>query len=178
MIAEKWKPIKGFEGLYDVSSQGRIRSLQRTKKNKWGGIIEVKERILANGLTPQGYINVLLYNSGTRTTFRAHRLVAEAFIPNTDNKPHVNHIDGNKVNNCVDNLEWCTIQENNIHAYSSGLKKGPVGAKNGGAKLTESQVKEIRILRKDKTLSELASLFNVSFQLISNICLGKNWKSI
>lgn len=120
MQAELWKPIKGYEGLYQVSSKGRIRSLKRTKKNKWGGIIQVKERVLANGISGQGYINVLLYNNGNRRTYKAHRLVAEAFISNPDNKPHVNHIDGNKENNSIENLEWCTIKENNIHAYSSG----------------------------------------------------------
>ena len=92
---EIWKDIEGYEGLYQVSNKGRVKSL------KYG-----KERILRPGIDRDGYYKIMLYNDSARKTFRLHRLVAEAFIPNLDNKPEVNHKDENKKNNCVENLEW------------------------------------------------------------------------
>ena len=109
-MKEEWRPIKGYEGLYKVSNMGRVKSLY------YG-----KERILKtrNGL--HGYKHVILSKQATKKTSRVHRLVAEAFIPNPMNLPVVNHLDGNKHNNCVFNLEWCTVKENTNHAIKTGL---------------------------------------------------------
>ena len=98
---EIWRDIEGYEGLYKISNKGRVKSL------KWG-----KERILRPGIDGYGYMFVCLCNDNVMKYFKLHRLVAQAFIPNLYNKPQVNHLDENKKNNCVDNLEWATAKEN------------------------------------------------------------------
>ena len=112
---EYWKDIKGYEGLYQISNLGRVKSLPRN------GTIK-DERIIKYSLDKYGYPQVVL-NNKKHKCFRVHRLVAEAFIPNPQNKSTVNHIDGNKTNNKLNNLEWNTIKENNDHALRTGLQK-------------------------------------------------------
>lgn len=131
---EFWKWISGFEGLYQISNYARVKSFPR------GNYKKVK--ILKPVLTPQGYLRVILRNGNKNKTIRIHRLVALAFIPNPENKPEVNHIDGNKFNNCVENLEWNTDTENKRHAIATGLQK--TGAENPKAKLTAEDVRRIR----------------------------------
>jgi len=121
---EVWKPIAGFEGLYEVSNLGQVKSLERLRITKGGGITKVCERILKQTLNKFGYCKVTLTKAGKHHFFVAHRLVAMAFIPNPEIKPEINHKDGNKQNNCVDNLEWCTPTENKRHAYATGLNGG------------------------------------------------------
>lgn len=106
---EIWKDIKGYEGYYQVSNLGRIKNF--------------KNELHVASIDKYGYLQVVLYYKIKPKCFRVHRLVAEAFIPNPENKPEVNHIDGNKQNNCVSNLEWNTIQENSRHAWDTGLRK-------------------------------------------------------
>ena len=113
-MIEIWKDIKNFEQIYQVSNLGRVKSLARYVNIKGGSQRLVKECILVPVLTSNGYLKVSL-NNVTRKTFNIHRLVAEAFIPNPDNKPQVNHIDENKLNNSVDNLEWMSAKDNNNH---------------------------------------------------------------
>lgn len=117
---EIWKDIKGFEGIYQVSCQGNVKSVSRKRRHGRGFLVQ-KEIILKLGLTHQGYQRVSL---GTKKSNKVHRLVAEAFIPNPDNKPYVNHKDGNKANNHIDYLEWVTPLENNLHCYRV-LHKSP-----------------------------------------------------
>ena len=101
---EIWHDIEGYEGLYQISNKGRVKSL------KCG-----KERTLRPGIKSSGYLKVVLCKNGMVKQFQLHRLVANAFIPNLDNKPQVNHLDENKLNNCVDNLQWATAKENINH---------------------------------------------------------------
>ena len=121
---EIWKDIKGFEGYYQVSNMGRIKSLERWVIRNKKGRLHVKARIIKGCIETRGYSAVTLTNNGKRTYARIHRLVADAFLNNPFNKPEVNHIDGNKQNNKVSNLEYCTRIENEQHAYKTGLKKG------------------------------------------------------
>ena len=120
---EVWKDIKGYEGLYQVSNLGRVKSLVG-----WNGkrYIE-REKILKKTVhqASENYYReiVNLAINKKRKMCKVHRLVAEAFLPNPNNLPQVNHIDGNTFNNKVENLEWCTGRENIIHAYETGLKK-------------------------------------------------------
>lgn len=120
IIKEEWKDIKNYEGLYQVSNLGKVKSLERTKSNG-KGLVKIKERILTQNITNWGYYRVALYKNGTRKYYKVHRLVAEAFISNPNNKEQVNHIDGNKLNNNVDNLEWNTRIENMNHTRVNGL---------------------------------------------------------
>lgn len=118
-IEEVWKDIQGYEGLYQVSNLGVVRSLDTMGENgrKYKGVTKVGHD---NG---RGYLTVNFKVKGKQKNFYVHRLVAQQFIPNPDNKPEVNHIDGNKYNNLVDNLEWSTRLENVRHAFRTGLNK-------------------------------------------------------
>jgi len=111
-IEEIWKDVKGYEGLYQVSNIGRVKRLRFT--NRYTD--REQERIKVLKLCKKGYLRVALFKNGKGKHVEVQRLVAIAFIPNPDNKPEVNHIDGNKKNNKVENLEWVTISENAIHS--------------------------------------------------------------
>lgn len=108
-MIEEWRQIPGYEGLYEVSSYGRVRSLDRYVKSSYGAYRLHKGKVLSSGIRPDGYLIVCLQER----MFRVHRLVAEVFIPNPDNLPQVNHKDEDKTNNNVDNLEWCDAKYNN-----------------------------------------------------------------
>lgn len=112
---EIWKDIKNYEGLYEVSNKGRVKRLERVTTDNNGKEYHLKEKILKEHLNSYGYLTVNLYNhkDGGGKQLRIHRLVAEAFIPNPNNNPQVNHKDEIKTNNCVENLEWMTCKENN-----------------------------------------------------------------
>ena len=132
---EIWKEIKGYEGLYQVSNYGRIKSLSHI--NNLGRFRP--ECILGNRLTDRGYHTAVLYNNGKPKSFRVHQLVAKAFIDNSLNKPHVNHLDGVKSNNFVDNLQWVTISENQKHAFKIGLNKISCERDSKGKFISKSQ---------------------------------------
>lgn len=121
-MEEIWKDIEGYEDLYQVSNMGRIKSLERYKENH-GKLQKVEEKIKTMNIKNSGYQFVQLYKNNKYKNLMVHRLVAQAFIPNVDNKPQINHIDGNKLNNNVTNLEWCTNSENGKHAWDTGLKQ-------------------------------------------------------
>ena len=139
-MVETWKAIEGYEGLYEVSTQGRVRNIKR------GG------RLKALCKVAHGYIAVNLNKEGVKKQYLVHRLVAKAFIPNPENKPQVNHKDGTKSNNSVGNLEWMTSSENLNHARDTGLipshptmpKKDPMSKPNYTAYLWKSNLKELR----------------------------------
>ena len=116
MTEEIWKDITGYEGQYQVSSEGRVKSLARKFIDKSGREQNIKERILKLSNDKDGYKVISLSDGyGRKKHFRVHRLVADAYILNLDNKPQVNHIDEDKSNNRVNNLEWVTPEENNNH---------------------------------------------------------------
>ena len=110
-IVEIWKDIKGFEGLYQISNFGNVKSLAR-KVNNGKGIYTRQERVMTGEIDKYGYHQVCLRINGKGKKYKVHRLVAEAFIPNPNNLPEINHKDENKLNNNVDNLEWCTPKYN------------------------------------------------------------------
>jgi|LGOV01.1.fsa_nt_gb hypothetical protein len=125
MNKEIWKNIVGYEGSYQISNKGRVKSLNRKmrNKNKQSSSI-IKERFLKPTLNV-GYLAVSLSKKSKTKTFKVHRLVALHFVKNTFNKPQVNHIDGDKLNNKVENLEWLTASENCKHAWDLGIFKVP-----------------------------------------------------
>lgn len=120
-MIENWKDMQGYEGLYQISDLGRIKSYPRVVKCKESNERIIKSRILKQYHTSNHYLFVRLSKNKKQTNYRVHRLVALNFIDNPENKPCVNHIDGNKSNNRVDNLEWCTHSENMQHAVKNGL---------------------------------------------------------
>lgn len=122
-MEEIWKPIKGFEGHYEVSNYGRIRSLDYYSVMRDGRRKTVKGRIMSQIPDRYGYPCVNLYDENHKMKhLTVHRLVAIAFIPNPNNLPVINHKDEDKTNNCVENLEWCTVKYN--VNYGTGLKRG------------------------------------------------------
>ena len=125
-MEEIWKDIKGYEGLYQVSNLGRIKRVL-FKNNK---TTIIKEKILKYTVKNNGYCKVNLYKNNKQKTYHIHRLVAEAFIPNRDNSLEINHKDGNKKNNCINNLEWITHKENIQHGVKTGLITNIDKAKN------------------------------------------------
>lgn len=158
-----WKDVKGYEGLYQVSNSGLIRSVERFDcKNK-----RQQEVILKHSNNGKGYSNVVLCKNGKPRTFYIHKIVAEAFIPKIEGKNFINHKDGNKQNNNVNNLEWCTRSENMKHAYKNGL------AHVVNKKLSDEDIKYIQSQKGKKSCFELAKEFDVSFQLIC-----RKWKKV
>lgn len=162
---EIWKPIAGYEELYHESNYGRTKSF-------WKG----KAKIL-NPSMRRDYLCVTLSKDNKPKHFQVHRLVAQAFVPNPEGKPQVNHIDGCKFNNFVGNLEWATQSENQQHAVDTGLRKQPQGEKHGMAKLTNEQVEYIRLNSKSLTGVQLAEMFGVSASTISQIQTGKIYRN-
>lgn len=177
-MEEIWLPIQGFEGYYEISNLGRVKSLSRLS---WNGKVffTLKEKILRPRKDGIGYCKVSLYEDHHYIDKKIHCLVAIYFIPNPENKPEVNHIDGNKLNNCVENLEWVTPKENIRHAHIMGLMHSNVlkGENHYFSKLTEKQVLQIRELYIPKVMSagKLAKLFNISKSTIKDILKRRSW---
>ena len=125
-MQETWKDIDGYEGLYQISNLGRVKSLNKVIIKKNGVHHPFKEKILSHEVNNKGYITTTLCKNTKIKVFLVHRLVAKAFIPNPNNLSQVNHKDGNKENNHANNLEWCTQSINMRHAYKQGLWHGNI----------------------------------------------------
>lgn len=161
MNTELWASISDFEGLYEISSLGKVKRVAPGRKTFVGKV-----------LTPlrhsDGYQVVMLTKEGTHHTRYVHRLVATAFLPHTANRSEVNHIDGDKTNPALANLEWVTESEQRAHAWRIGLQKAP--------KLTPDKVRTIRAeLATGARGIDLAAQFGVARSTISNIRSGKIW---
>ena len=115
---EIWKSIPGYEDAFEVSNLGNFRSKDRFVECRWGGLRKYPGKALKVEIMQDGYCRIVLMQHGKKKRYMCHRLVAEVFIDNPQNKPFVNHIDGNKSNNCVSNLEWCTQSENEQHSVN------------------------------------------------------------
>lgn len=149
-VTEQWKDVPGYEGIYQVSNLGRVRSVDRVIIDRNGRPMRYKGVILTPQFNEFGYLKVVLRKDGRSKNFKVHQLVAMAFIENPNGLPCINHIDGNKQNNKVTNLEWCTFGGNNKHAYLIGLKipYERDGEKNPKAKFTDEEAEIIRSLHK------------------------------
>lgn len=169
---EIWKQIIGFEGVYSVSSHGRIRRDKHSNKSHAGDILK-------QGVNPQGYKRVELLLDGKRHAFLTHCLVALCFLGPRPEGFQVNHIDGDKGNAFIGNLEYVTPSENVRHAFRLGLRKA-TGVDNNFSKLSEKDVVEIRRLYSTGiyTCADLAGRFNVSKSLISQVAGNRAWKHL
>jgi hypothetical protein len=184
-MKEIWKPIVGYDGRYLVSSIGRIKSseviiTERTTSGKRNNI----KGILLKTSKGRLYYQIGLTKEYIRKTFYVHRIVAKAFIFNPKNKPCINHIDGDKLNNRVENLEWCTRSENTIHAYRTHLFPDfhNVGSNSGRSKLSEESALTIRETFdnmdgiKFHRIIDLSEVFGVSRSTLDRIISGYGWK--
>ncbi len=157
------KNIYGYEKTYSISSNGSVWS----KRNSMWLKPDIR----------RGYLYYSLCTDGKRKSYTAHRLVAMHFIKKVDNKRQVNHINGIKSDNRLENLEWCTPGENQKHALANGLMKPKKGILNGQSKLTEKDIKDIRQNTK-LNQRELAKKYRISFQQVSRIINKTRWKHI
>jgi hypothetical protein len=165
---EIWKGVVGFETHYEISNLGRLRRISKTLK---GGIINAKPQ-------RDGYIVGDMSVNGFSKKYIIHRLVAIAFIPNPENKPEVNHINGIKGDNRVENLEWVTRSENTIHAYSTGLQISLKGEKHAMAKLSDKDVLKIRELLKTHTTTQVGRMYNMCRNSMLFIKKKETWSHL
>lgn len=173
MADEKWLPVPGFDGYYEVSDMGRFRRVMPGRGAQAMRSVSVGRR------SAKGYAVVELCRADKKERFFAHQLVARAFLGGPPTAHHcVNHIDAIKTNNAVSNLEWVTRAENNAHAAELGLLRPRRGVANGRAKLTERNVMEIRALKGRATQREIAKTFGVTRTIVQRIHQGKAWKSL
>lgn len=152
-----WKNVSGYEGLYLVNKSGVVKS---------------KRKILKQS-DERGYLRVTFSANNKQQHFQVHRLVALMFIPNPENKPCVNHIDGNKHNNNVSNLEWCTYSENEKHSYRILKKKVNKPNQKPVIQVTESG----DVLKTFHSISEAARFLKIPHQCICSVLVGKNKKA-
>jgi hypothetical protein len=179
-MKEVWKDIKDYEGIYQVSNQGRVRSLDRIVVNKNGINIKRKGRVYKLSPEGSGYYQVQFYNKGKRVHKSVHRLVAFCFLINNNNLSDINHKDGNKTNNNVNNLEWMTHSDNMIHAHNNGLLRNVDGENNNMSKITK--IIAIDIFKKSWNTKikqkEIADMYGISISCVSLIKRKKTWKHI
>lgn len=171
---EIWKDIPGYEGYYQVSNLGRVKSLDRIvphPRYKCGQFW--KGRISTIKIDRYGYPCITLNKKSHIKTITIHRLVAKSFISNPENKPQVNHIDGNKLNNKVNNLEWCTSKQNTIHAWKTGLCKSRLGSNSSLSKVVLQYDLDMNLLNKYNGSCEASRITGINRSSISAVCNGR-----
>lgn len=177
MLKEEWRDIFKYEGLYQVSNLGGVKSLNRYVRCKGGKKRLVKGRTLKFHISARGYKYVVLCKEGRLKTYKVHRLVLMMFDRLSRDDEECNHKDGIRYHNCIENLEWCTHKQNCYHR-DNVLGKHSRGEKSGTSKLIESEVSEIRnLLGQEKlTQKQIGEKYSISPSVISSIKLNNSWK--
>jgi hypothetical protein len=180
MAIEIWLPVKGFEGSYEVSNLGQVRSLDRTIVRSDGKTMSFKGRMYLPQKDKNGYLILgLRIARQPKYVAKVHRLVAIAFIPNPEGKPHVNHLDGVKTNNVVENLEWATNLENNVHAVAAGLMVYRRGEEHMNAKVAPEVVRQVRALRElGHSYGQISKVVGIKEQHAWKIGTKRLWKHL
>lgn len=176
---EVWKPVVGYEGRYEVSDMGRVKSIERWRPNGPVSGYLMKEKMLSINLNEHGYALVNLTDGKKHASDRVHRLLAKAFIPNPENKREVNHKNFIRHDNVLDNLEWATSKENKAHAHLHG--RYDVGEDSFHAKLTRDQVIDIkqRLAAGERNASIWRDYAHTISQVtICDIKSGRSWNSV
>lgn len=168
-----WAKVIGFNGKYFISDSGLLASTSFRATGDVVTDLPERPRVVRPALKKDGYYGMCLKDGRTSKNVYIHRLVASAFVPNPDNKPQVNHINGNKLDNRAENLEWVTPQENTVHAWKTGLH-GHIN--RGLRKLSDDDVLEIRL--SDESQDVLAKRYGVCQSTISSIKRYKRYKEI
>jgi hypothetical protein len=178
-MREIWKPVVGYAGLYEVSTLARVQSLSRVTFDQKGHPHRTIGRVLTPHAARDGYHRVWLCKQGCPKLRLIHRMVAEAFIANPLALPQVNHLDGDKNNNALPNLEWVTASQNFRHALRTGLTVMASGERLPQSKLTRAAVQDIRAQRAAGVpLKALAQKYGVGIGAISHVANGRNWKHV
>lgn len=164
MEKEIWKPVVGYEGKYEVSNLGNVASLNYRNTGK--------RNLLSPTKRSNGYYCITPLIKGRKCNMPVHRLVGKAFIPNPENKPQINHIDGNKLNNRVENLEWCTCSENTLHAVKMGLKVMPIGEGSTSSKTVYQYTKDGIFIRAYGSTTEAERITGIHSCNIGQCCRG------
>lgn len=164
---EIWKPVKNYEGYYQISNLGNIRSIERITTSKNNVNRRYKSRQLKTSLNENRYVVVVVRVNNVHYNFKIHRLVAESFIPNPDNKATVNHIDGNKQNNNVLNLEWSTHSENIKHAFKNNLNNN-----ENQYKPVLQYSKQGEFIHRFNSISEAKKVLKITGGHIGEVCKG------
>jgi hypothetical protein len=169
----EWRPCVGFENLYEVSNTGLVRRIGKQHGAKFGRIITLIK-------TPKGYLNATLYLGNGRTHKSIHKLVMAAFVGERPFNLEINHKNGVKTDNRVENLEYITHKENAIHASRNGLRKPLFGEKHPQAKLKNGDIFKIREMyaKKEANQPELGRMYGVSHTIISDIVNRKTWNHL
>lgn len=174
---EIWKEVAGYEGLYEVSDQGRVRSMPRVLVDCLGRRSRWKSKILDGGVTG-GYRTIMLCKPNSQYMESVARLVALAFKKNPKNKPEVNHKNGNKLDNSADNLEWSTHQENCAHRQA--VLRKCICQDGPGAVMTNAQVRKMRKIRAETgaTYPQIAKMFSLNKITVYAAITGRSWKHL
>lgn len=171
LYEEEWKSANGFEGFYEVSNFCRIKSLSRIDCRGQKRLL----KIMLQNYDSDGYLIINMFKNGISFILKAHRIGAIAFIKNPNKFPAVNHLDGNKTNNWVGNLEWVTNRNNILHAVETGLRNF-VGSENPSSKLTNKEA--ILIFNSKESYKNISKKFGISFSAIGHIKTGYTWSEI
>lgn len=172
---EKWKPIKGYEGLYEVSNMGRIKSLERNPKVEGYGLYHRDAIIKKQNFGTNKYLCVVLTNEGIKKPISIHRTVAAHFIKNHKNKKCVNHKKGIKIDNRASELEWATHSENMFHAFKFGLLVNKKGGDIKNAKKIKQLDLSGNLISVHTSIAEAAKSINISQGSISGVCRGAKY---